>query len=89
MKAHTMLTLRCQVDFIQPDGATITNTISDGPGMADSDLNMTYSFEWRTELQEGSNEHQEKVKGFREGAKTAVHSSIEAMRKMAAAGELD
>ena len=68
----------------------ITNTVSDGPEFNEQDYNMTYSFEWRRpEISEGSEEHQKWDKEFREGAKMAVHSSIEAMRKMAAAGELD
>lgn len=51
---------------------------------------MTYSFEWRRpEVSEGSEEHGRLVEEYRKGAQTAVHSSIEAMRKMAAAGELD
>lgn len=51
---------------------------------------MTYTFEWRfPEMREGSEEHKEKEKFMRESAKMAVTSSIEAMRKMASAGELD
>ena len=38
---------------------------------------------------EGSEEHQKMWKQSVEGAKGAVHKSIEAMRKMAQAGELD
>ena len=78
------------MDFWQPDGALITNTISDGPGLTENDYNLTYTFEWRyPDVKEGSEEHSQKVKQSVEGAKMAVHSSIEAMRKMAAAGELD
>lgn len=51
---------------------------------------MTYTFEWRHEgVVEGSEEHKKLDQQHREGAKMAVHSSIEAMRKMAANGELD
>jgi hypothetical protein len=78
------------VDFWQPNGAVITNTISYGPSLEESDMNMTYTFEWRHEgVAEGSEEHKKLEKQNIEGAKGAVHSSIEAMRKMAAAGELD
>jgi hypothetical protein len=53
-------------------------------------MNMTYTFEWRyPEIKEGTQEHQDAKKNAIEGAKMAVHSSIEAMRKMASAGELD
>ena len=58
--------------------------------MTENDLNMTYTFEWRyPDIKEGSEEHEKAVKRAVEGAKMAVHSSIEAMRKMATAGELD
>lgn len=51
---------------------------------------MTYTFEWRyPNVEEGSAEHKQKTKDSVDGAMMAVHSSIEAMRKMAAAGELD
>jgi hypothetical protein len=51
---------------------------------------MTYTFEWRYEdVAEGSEEHKKLWKQSVEGAKMAVHNSIEAMRKMATAGELD
>ncbi|KAF2716639.1 DUF1857-domain-containing protein [Polychaeton citri CBS 116435] len=79
-----------KVDFWQTSGALITNTISDGPGLTDDELHMTYTFEWRyPDVEEGSDKHKELMKQHREGAKTAVHSSIVNMRKMAAAGELD
>jgi len=79
-----------QVDFWQPNGALITNTISDGPGLTEHDYNMTYTFEWRyPDVQEGTEEHKRLVRQSIEGAQGAVHKSIEAMRKMAAAGELD
>jgi hypothetical protein len=79
-----------QVDFHQPDGAVITNTISAGSALDEVDLNMTYTFEWRLpDVEEGSEEHKKMFKVYTDQGKMAVHSSIEAMRKMAAAGELD
>jgi len=79
-----------RVDFWQPSGAVITNTISDGPSLTEDDYNMTYTFEWRHEdIEEGSEEHKKLQKTHTEGAKMAVSKSLEAMRKMAAAGELD
>jgi hypothetical protein len=51
---------------------------------------MTYTFEWRyPNITEGSQDHKDAQKNEIEAAKRAVHSSIEAMRKMASAGELD
>lgn len=79
-----------QVDFWQPNGAVITNTVSDGPGLTEHDYNMTYTFEWRhDDVKEGSEEHKKLQKEKIDGAKVAVSKSIEAMRRMAAAGELD
>ena len=40
-------------------------------------------------MEDGSEEHHKMSKQSIDGAKGAVHKSIEAMRKMAAAGELD
>lgn len=40
-------------------------------------------------MAEGSEEHEKLIKQDREGAKMAVSKSIEAMRRMAKAGELD
>jgi hypothetical protein len=80
----------CKVDFIQPNGAVITNTISDGPGMTENDYNMTYTFDWAYEdVSAGSDEHKKLELQHRNGAQMAVHKSIEALRRMAAAGELN
>ncbi|RMY89412.1 hypothetical protein D0862_10215 [Hortaea werneckii] len=79
-----------KVDFWQPSGALITNTVSDGPGLTEHDYHMTYTFEWRyPDVQEGSDEHKKLQKQHVDMAKMAVHSSIEALRWMASAGELD
>lgn len=51
---------------------------------------MTYVFEWRyPDVEEGSEKAASLMKEHTEGAKMAVHSSIEAMRRMGQAGELD
>ena len=51
---------------------------------------MTYTFEWRyPNIKEGSDEHKKTYELEITKAQTAVHKSIEAMRRMAAAGELD
>lgn len=94
MAAHEIVrkgtNVRVQVDFWQPSGALITNTISDGPGLTEKDLNMTYTFEWRhPEVEEGSEEHRRLAEQRVQEAQMAVHKSIESMRRMAAAGELD
>lgn len=79
-----------QVDFLQPNVAVITNTVSDGPGMTESDCNMTYTFDWAYDgIAAGSEEHKKSEIQHRSGAQMAVHKSIEALRRMTAAGELN
>jgi hypothetical protein len=57
--------------------------------MTENDLSMTYVFEWlHDDLEVGSEKWKELVEEHREGGKLAVDKSIEAMRKMAIAGEL-
>lgn len=80
-----------QVDFFQPDGSTISNIISAGPGGEEAgDLNMTYAFEWLhpevdAKDEEGVRALKEKHAGT---AKMAVEKSIEAMRKMVVDGRI-
>lgn len=58
--------------------------------MTENDLNMTYTFDWAYDnVAEGSEEHKALEAQHRNGAKMAVHKSIEALRRMAAAGELN
>lgn len=40
-------------------------------------------------MKEGSEEHKKKLEEHRGQAKQAVHSSIEALRRLGAAGDLD
>jgi hypothetical protein len=57
--------------------------------MTDNDLNLGYIFEWlHDDVEAGSEQHKELVEEHRKGAKMAVDKSIQAMRKMAIAGEL-
>jgi hypothetical protein len=58
--------------------------------MTESDYNMTYTFDWAYDgPAAGSSEHKKLVMQHRNGAQMAVHKSIEALRRMAAAGELN
>jgi hypothetical protein len=58
--------------------------------MAENDYNMTYTFDWAYEdVAAGSDEHKKLELQHRNGAQMAVHKSIEALRRMAAAGELN
>ena len=78
-----------QVDFHEPTGAVITNTISDGPGMTDQDLHMTYFFEWlHPDVEAGSEKEKTLTEEHRKRGKMSVDKSIEAIRRMAVAGEL-
>ena len=50
---------------------------------------MTYIFEWlHDDVEAGSQQYEKLVEEHRKGGKMAVDLSIEAMRRMAAAGEL-
>jgi hypothetical protein len=78
-----------QVDFHQPNGATITNIISDGTSLDPTDLNMTYVFEWRhPEAEKGSDKEKELLELHRKGAKMAVDKSLESIRRMVEDGSL-
>ncbi|KAJ9133326.1 hypothetical protein NKR23_g10834 [Pleurostoma richardsiae] len=69
-----------KVEFHQPDGSKVQNIISEGAG---GELYMTYTFEWLHPELEGNQsalvEKQAKEKAM---AKTAVESTIVAMREM-------
>ena len=74
-----------KVDFIRDNGAVITNTVSFGQSLSDTDLNMTYTFEYRDV---DSAEEAEVRKKYRENAQTAVDSSIKAIREMVKDGRI-
>lgn len=73
-----------KVVFVQPDGSTINNIVSEGP---DGDLQMTYTFECRhpgaskAELT-ASLEREKKM------SKMAVEGTINALRELARNGKL-
>ncbi|KAI9686580.1 MAG: hypothetical protein M1822_003591 [Bathelium mastoideum] len=73
------------VDFIRDNGAVITNTISYGESLGDTDLNMTYTFEHRDIDDAKAHEMRKK---YREGARTAVDSSIKAIREKVKEGKI-
>ncbi|KAL9095681.1 MAG: hypothetical protein Q9165_002113 [Trypethelium subeluteriae] len=74
-----------KVDFIREDGAVITNTISQGESLSDTDLNMTYTFEYR-DIDPAKEVEMRKT--YLEGAKGAVDSSIKAIREMVKDGRI-
>ncbi|KAI9664792.1 MAG: hypothetical protein M1821_006240 [Bathelium mastoideum] len=74
-----------KVDFIRDNGAVITNTISYGESLGDTDLNMTYTFEHRDIDDAKAHEMRKK---YREGARTAVDSSIKAIREKVKEGKI-
>ena len=73
------------MDFIREDGAVITNTISFGESLADTDLNMTYTFEYRDV---DAAKAAETRKMYRKNAQGAVDSSIKAIREMVKDGRI-
>jgi len=78
-----------KVDFHEPTGATITNMVSDGPGLTVEELQMTYFFEWpHPDVEAGSDKEKELTEQHRKRGKMSVDKSIEAIRRMVAAGKL-
>jgi hypothetical protein len=73
-----------RVDFVQPDGSTISNIVSEG---AEGELYMTYVFEWR---HPGVLEPELTVLREQETkmARGAVEGTITAMRELAQKGEI-
>lgn len=78
-----------QVDFHEESGCVITNMVSDGPGMTDADLQMSYCFEWpHPDVEAGSDKEKELTEQHRKRSKMSVDKSIESIRRMVAAGKL-
>lgn len=78
-----------QVDFHEQTGAVLTNMVSDGPGMTDEELNMTYFFEWpHPDVEAGSDKEKELTEQHKKRGKMSVDKTIEAIRKMVVAGKL-
>ncbi|KAF2256327.1 DUF1857-domain-containing protein [Trematosphaeria pertusa] len=77
------------VDFAQDDGTHIRNVVSDGPAGDDSDLHMTYMFEFRfPHIQEGTEEAAKEHARLKAMAKKAVESSIDTIREMVKDGRI-
>jgi hypothetical protein len=80
-----------QIDFHQPNGSTITNTISEGPkGAAEGDLLMTYTFEWyHPEIDaKDTAKVAEQREAHMKTAVMAVEKSIESIRRMVVEGKI-
>ncbi|RHZ67380.1 SRPBCC family protein [Aspergillus thermomutatus] len=73
-----------RVDFVQPDGSTISNIVSEG---AEGELYMTYVFEWR---HPGASEQELAVLREEEKrlSKMAVEDTISAMRELSRNGKI-
>jgi len=67
----------------------ISNVISDGPSLADDDIYVTFTYEWRhDDIEAGSAREKELIEEHRKGGKRSVDSSIEATRRMVRDGVL-
>ncbi|GAB7348044.1 hypothetical protein MBLNU459_g6080t1 [Dothideomycetes sp. NU459] len=78
-----------KVDFHQTDGSVISNIISDGPSGEATDLHMTYAFQWlHPDVEAGSAEEKELMRGHKATAKMAVDKSIEAIRRLVNEGKI-
>ncbi|KAF1987903.1 DUF1857-domain-containing protein [Aulographum hederae CBS 113979] len=79
----------CRIDFLQTDGSTISNIVSDGPSGETSDLMMTYSFEWvHPNIEAGSEEEKAKMIQYKKMARGAVEGSIDTIRRFVKEGEI-
>ncbi|KAH6639353.1 hypothetical protein C7974DRAFT_388308 [Boeremia exigua] len=77
------------VDFEQEDGTHIRNVVSDGPSGEETDLHMTYMFEFSLpEVKAGSEEQEKEVKRLKGMAKMAVEKSIDTIREMVRDGRI-
>ncbi|KAI9706263.1 MAG: hypothetical protein M1820_004838 [Bogoriella megaspora] len=74
-----------KVDFVRDNGAVITNTVSYGESLGETDLWMTYTFEYR-DIEESKVVEMRKL--YRDGAKGAVDSSIKSIREMVKDGRI-
>ena len=63
--------------------------VSDGPGMTDEEISMTYFFEWfHPDVEAGSAKEKELTMQHKMRGKMSVDKTISAIRKMAEAGQL-
>ncbi|ETN38946.1 uncharacterized protein HMPREF1541_06988 [Cyphellophora europaea CBS 101466] len=77
-----------KVEFHQKDGGRVMNIISQGAG-GETDLYMTYTFEWQhPELKGDAAGLAEKKKGEEAMAKKAVESTIEVLRELVQNGKI-
>ncbi|KAL2427034.1 hypothetical protein ABEF95_007183 [Exophiala dermatitidis] len=76
-----------KVEFHQDDGSKVQNVISQGAG-GDTDLYMTYTFEWLHPECKTAEELEEKRQKEWKIAKMAVEKTIEVMREMVADGRI-
>ena len=77
-----------KVEFHQPDGSRVMNVVSQGAG-GETDLYMTYTFEWLHPELEGDEEGLRKKKAGEEAmAQKAVESTIQVMRELVQNGRI-
>ena len=63
--------------------------VSDGAGMTDEELQMTYFFEWpHPDIEAGSDVEKQLTEQHKKRGKMSVDKSIEAIRRMVVAGKL-
>ncbi|RDW70379.1 hypothetical protein BP5796_08776 [Coleophoma crateriformis] len=75
-----------KVNFLQEDGSMIQNIVSEGEN---GEMFLTYVFEWfRDDVKAGSEEEQKMKTQYAPMARTAVHGTLDTVRKMAQDGKL-
>ncbi|KAI0169168.1 DUF1857-domain-containing protein [Hypoxylon sp. FL1284] len=75
-----------RADFFQPDGSSVANVVSDGPA---GELLLTFAFEWRyPDAEAGGDEAVALEEKCWKTAKTAVHGTIDTIRRLVKEGEI-
>ncbi|KAH6970537.1 hypothetical protein BKA56DRAFT_736034 [Ilyonectria sp. MPI-CAGE-AT-0026] len=77
------------IRFVQADGSVSTNIVSFHSEVSDTNLMLTYVFEWEfPSIQAGTSEHKELTKDMSTMAIAAVTRSIERARELVTEGKI-
>ncbi|KAK0653109.1 hypothetical protein B0T16DRAFT_407440 [Cercophora newfieldiana] len=78
-----------RVDFLREDGTKFSNYVTQGPSGEETDMFMTYVFEWRhAGVEEGSEVWKKIREVHRKTARDAVEQTIKRIRELVAEGQL-
>ncbi|KAK0702827.1 hypothetical protein B0H67DRAFT_637878 [Lasiosphaeris hirsuta] len=78
-----------RVDFLREDGTKFSNYVTQGPSGEETDMSMTYVFEWRHPgVQAGSEIAKRMEAGHKKTAREAVEQTIKRIRELVVEGNL-